>query len=357
MADYVYSLTGFVRNPNLDGGPSPDAVEGGKLFFSSATRCAECHNGPSPSNQHFTDKRPDPSYPTGQQGHTDGPNPFVRHNVATFNAFDMTDPLAVAQSIGQFQNAVLPIPAHRGPLLDYITPTLVDVWNTAPFNHDGTFRTLLHGIMPCDDALDDCRNPDAGKNVRDQHGTTSNLTPRQLRQLEAFLNAPHNAAGGAIQVAQPFVKIANAALRFGPGPTDDTLDLKARFRLPATSHFDVDQQRLAEVVTLSFADVDEPFIERIIPAGRMVAGPSGTTFTFSDASGTEVPGLRKVTIRLKRAALREWEVVVKGKRMDLSQLDKNHITVALAVGNDSFVKTRTFTPTGTGRTVVRLRER
>ena len=50
-------------------------------------------------------------------------------------------------------------------------------------------------------------------------------------------------------------------------------------------------------------------------------------------------------------------MVVKGKRMDLTQLDKNHISVALAVGNDSFVKTRTFTPTGTGRTVVRLRER
>ena len=43
--------------------------------------------------------------------------------------------------------------------------------------------------------------------------------------------------------------------------------------------------------------------------------------------------------------------------MDLSQLDKNHITVALAVGSDSFVRTRTFAPTGTGRTVVRLRER
>src|SRR6185436_16575403 len=68
MADYIYSLTSFVRNPNLDGGPSADAVAGGKIFFSSVARCAECHNGPSTANQHFTDKRPDPTYPVGVKG-------------------------------------------------------------------------------------------------------------------------------------------------------------------------------------------------------------------------------------------------------------------------------------------------
>ena len=68
MADYVYSLTSFVRNPNLGGGPSPDAAAGANIFFSSIARCAECHDGPSASNQHFSDKRPDPTYPLGLQG-------------------------------------------------------------------------------------------------------------------------------------------------------------------------------------------------------------------------------------------------------------------------------------------------
>ena len=38
MADYIYSLTSFVRNPNLEGGPSPAAIEGAKIFFSSISR-------------------------------------------------------------------------------------------------------------------------------------------------------------------------------------------------------------------------------------------------------------------------------------------------------------------------------
>ncbi len=357
MADYVYSLTSFVSNPNLSGGPSADAVAGASIFFSPAVRCAECHNGPSSTNQHFSDKRPDASYPPGQQGRPDGPNPFVRHNVATFNAFDLTDPLAVATEIGQFQNSVLPIPASHGPLLDYITPTLVDVWNSAPFNHDGTFATLVHGITPCDDTLDDCTHPDAGKNVRDQHGTSSNLTPRQLRQLEAFLNAPHNAISGSLRLASPFRRLVSAMLRFGPAPTDDRLTLKARFRLPVSSSFDVAQGALAEPVTLSLADVDEPLFERSIPAGRMAASGGGTTFVFSDKTLLEVPGIRKLRIRLRDADVREYEVSVSGKRLDLSLLDKDHITVALEVGDDAFVKTRTFAPTNAARSAVRIKER
>ena len=108
----------------------------------------------------------------------------------------------MASDIGQFQNAVLPIPGSRGELLDYVTPTLVDVWNTAPFNHDGKFASLLHGITPCNTLLDDCDHPDAGKNLNDQHGSTSSLTPRQIRLLEKFLRAPHNAtASGAVTLA------------------------------------------------------------------------------------------------------------------------------------------------------------
>jgi hypothetical protein len=213
MADYVYSLTSFVTNPSLSRTPSADAVEGGKIFFSATSRCAECHNGPSASNQHFSDKRPDPTYPIGQQGRPESPNPYIRHNVATFNAFDLVDPLEVATAIGQFQNGVLPIPGSRGELLDYVTPTLVDVWNTGPYNHDGGFASLLHGIFPCDTTLDPCGGPDTGKNLNDQHGTTSNLTPQQLRQLEAFLRAPHNASSGPVRSAAPFTRIVRAQIR------------------------------------------------------------------------------------------------------------------------------------------------
>src|SRR5262245_9144114 len=239
MADYVYSLTSFVRNPNLDGGPSPDAIEGGKIFFSSIARCGECHNGPSQSNQLFTDKEPDPNFRIGQQGRPENPNPYIRHNVSTFNAFDLVNPLEVATDIGQFQNGVIPIPGNRGELLEYVTPTLVDVWNTAPYNHDGSFASLLHGVTPCDTTLDGCAGPNVGKNINDQHGTTSNLTPRQLRQLEAFLKAPHGAVAGAVQAAAPFTRLTRITIRFGANPSvdDDRIRVKARFAVPVGMDF------------------------------------------------------------------------------------------------------------------------
>jgi hypothetical protein len=211
--------------------------------------------------------------------------------------------------------------------------------------------------MPCDDTLDDCTQPNAGKNVRDQHGTTTNLTPRQLRQLEEFLLAPHNAVSGPVPFASPLRRLVSAMLRFGPAAGDDRLTLKARFRLPVSSTFDVDQGALAEPVTLSLADVDEPFFERTIPAGRMTASGGGSSFTFKDKTLLEVPGIRKVRIRLREPSVREYEITVSGKRLDLDLLDKNHIMVALEVGDDAFVRTRTFTQTNAARAAVRIKER
>jgi DNA-binding beta-propeller fold protein YncE len=364
LADYVYSLTSFVRNPHLATGPSADAQEGGRLFFSAVTRCAECHNGPAPGNQHFSDKRPDPAYPSGQEGRMDSPNPFIRHNVGTFNAFDLTDPLEVASDIDTFQNAVLPIPASRGALLDYVTPTIVDVWHSAPYNHDGRFATLLHGITPCSSALDDCTHPDAGKNVDDLHGTTSNLTPRQLRQLEAFLRAPHNAVAGAITAAVPFTRLVSVLIRFGAGADDDRLRAKARFVLPLGRRFAVAEQNqggravrvLDEPVTLSLADVDPEVFERTLPVGSVRANAAGTAFVFSDRTLAVAPGIKKVLVRLRDPATRRYEILLQGKDVDLSLLDKNHITLALEVGDDAFVKTRTFTQTSS-RSAIRIAER
>jgi hypothetical protein len=356
MADYVYSLTSFMRNPNLDGGPSAAAAEGAKIFFSSLSRCAECHNGPSPANQHFSDKRPDPTHPSGVPGRPDSPNPYIRHNVATFNAFDLVDPLEVADAIGQFQNGIIPIPGSRGALLDYVTPTLVDVWNGAPFNHDGSFATLLHGIFPCDTSLDPCDGPDSGKNLNDQHGTTSNLTPRQLRLLDAFLKAPHNSAGGAVLAAAPFTRLL-AKLRFGSSTStpDDRLRVKARFRVPVGMSFDL-ADLPGQALTLTLADVDEPMFERTIPAGQFTVNPRATTAQFRDPQGLIAAGITAVKIKLRDAATREYDLHVKGDGVDLALLDKNHIAIALETAEAAFVKTRTFRP-NRKRTSIKVVER
>ncbi|MCW5893338.1 MAG: hypothetical protein KIT14_22725 [bacterium] len=356
VADYLYSLTTFVRNPNLENGPSADAVEGGVIFAASGVRCLECHNGPSPTNQHFSDKKAIASHPPGLPGGPDVNNPFLRHNVGTFNAFDQTDPFQVASEFGIFQNSVAPIPATRGPLLDYVTPTIVDAWNTGPYNHDGAFDTLLHGILPCSTQLDDCTTAYAGKNLDNLHGTTTNLTPQQLRKLAAFLNAPHNPGPGTARLAAD-LRLDSVAVKFGrlDVATDDKLELKVSFRLPPGSRFDVAGGFLSEAFKLTLADVDEPLFERTIPAGTIRAVGGGGAFTFSDQSMRVAQGIKKVT--LKHLGKGVWQLKIKGRALDLGTLDKNFIQVAIEIGDDAFVRSRAFqTPRG-ARTFAKIVER
>jgi hypothetical protein len=60
-----------------------------------------------------------------------------------------------------------------GPLLGIDTPTLLGVWETAPYLHDGSAATLRDVLVT--------RNPD------DQHGFVSSLAPEQVEQLLAYL--------------------------------------------------------------------------------------------------------------------------------------------------------------------------
>src|SRR5204863_2149086 len=156
VADFVYSLAEFVKNPNQ---PDAAAERGRRLFDDPQTRCVECHDSTpvTGERQFFTDKRPlgdgfDPASPAG----ADRNNPFLRHDVGTANVFDGTDPNAIAQKTGTFPNVRLPIPAHRRTLKEYVTPVLNDVWSSAPFLHDGSAPFLLDVVRPCDSTLDDC---------------------------------------------------------------------------------------------------------------------------------------------------------------------------------------------------------
>src|SRR2546427_480103 len=102
MADFVYSLTDFVRNPNPPGAASE---RGRKIFNDPQTNCTSCHlGGPGAGEQFFTDKKPNASFDPGQPGAADHNNPFVRHDVGTMNLFDAESPLAIAQMDQVFQN-------------------------------------------------------------------------------------------------------------------------------------------------------------------------------------------------------------------------------------------------------------
>ena len=56
-------------------------------------------------------------------------------------------------------------------------PSLLNVWETAPYLHDGRAATLRDVIT--------LHNP------RDQHGSTSHLNSSELPDLIHFLHAPH----------------------------------------------------------------------------------------------------------------------------------------------------------------------
>ncbi len=108
-------------------GGGQEGVERGRLVFESpATQCAVCHPAPF-----YTDRQ--------------------KHDVGTANG-----PNELA-----------------GPKMD--TPTLRGLTHTAPYLHDGSAPTLYDVLVT--------------KNPADQHGVTSHLTPDEIADLIAFLEA------------------------------------------------------------------------------------------------------------------------------------------------------------------------
>lgn len=123
MDAYLRSLKP-VQSPHLvEGQLSEAAKRGERIFRNVETGCARCHPAPL-----FTDLR---SYDVG----TSGP-------------FDM-------------------------PCATFDTPTLVELWRTAPYLHDGSAATV-HDVL-------------TRANKNDHHGNTSRLTSDQLNDLIEYL--------------------------------------------------------------------------------------------------------------------------------------------------------------------------
>lgn len=117
---YLKSLKPVV-SPHRKGGALNDAAKRGQRLFGQAG-CARCHPGPL-----FTDLHPyDVGTGTGREAG---------------QAFD--------------------------------TPTLVEVWRTAPYLHDGRAGTVLELLRDF--------------NPQDRHGKTANLTPEQLKDLAEYV--------------------------------------------------------------------------------------------------------------------------------------------------------------------------
>jgi YVTN family beta-propeller protein len=123
IGDYLKSLTP-VPSPHLVNGKLSATAQRGKVLFESKeVGCTQCHPGPL-----FTDLQ---SYDVGTRGR------FDREK----DIFD--------------------------------TPTLVEIWRTAPYLHDGSAATVREVLTT--------------SNQKNEHGKTSQLTPEQIDQLVEYL--------------------------------------------------------------------------------------------------------------------------------------------------------------------------
>ena len=113
-------------SPHLVNGRLSDAARRGEaLFRDPEVGCANCHDPPL-----FTDLR--------------------SYNVGTHNPYDKQ-------------------------ATEFDTPTLRELWRTAPYLHDGSAPTLRDVVIT--------RNP------KDEHGKTSHLTPTQVGELVEYLQS------------------------------------------------------------------------------------------------------------------------------------------------------------------------
>ena len=124
LDEYLQSLDPIPSPRLVQGALSPAAQRGRKVFLARTTGCADCHR----PNQFFTD--------------------LAAHDVGTRGRYDQ--------------------PADR-----FDTPTLVEVWRSGPYLHDGSAATVRDVLV--------------GRNRGDRHGRTSHLAPREIDDLVEYI--------------------------------------------------------------------------------------------------------------------------------------------------------------------------
>jgi len=341
MADFVYSLTSFVQNPNS---PTAATERGRRIFNDPTVGCATlCHNGgPGAGRQFFTDKKANPGFVVGQTADAVANNPFLRHPVGTENLFDVQDPAEIASANQTYQNPRIPIPESRGPLKAYVTPVLNDLWNTAPYLHDGSAHTLLDVVRPCDSTFDNCLQPGRGRNLDRLHGTTDILTPQQLNDLVAFQNGLTLATvvgtdERAVSAGTMDLKIA--ILKFPKAPKKGGAPKgKGSFKVAGVLKGAPDPIDPASGVTLSIATPGGGLMQILSRTITM----KGKGKRFSGKS-TEGGGVVTFTVTAGKGGV--YRFAASGTGLDLSVLDTGNrdLTVSIEVSGDQFVKNRNLT--------------
>ena len=138
LAAYVASLDAWPRSPwrEADGSLTPAAERGRAVFESAETGCVGCHAGPTLTDSAWLE----PGVP-------------LLHDVGTLGA-------GSGQRLG-------------GALTGIDTPTLHELFNSAPYLHDGSAATLVEVLVD--------------RNAEQRHGATAHLDEDQLEDLIIYL--------------------------------------------------------------------------------------------------------------------------------------------------------------------------
>jgi DNA-binding beta-propeller fold protein YncE len=339
LADFVYTLTDFVRNPNL---PDDAAERGRRIFNDPQTKCVTCHSGGPQGKQFFTDKRGNPGFAAGQPSGAVFNNPFFRHDVGTGNLFDQANPGAIAQANQTWQNSRIPIPGDRDPLMDYVTPVMNDLWNTAPYLHDGSAHTLLDVVRPCDNSVDDCLKAGRGRNLNGQHGVTDMLTPQQLNDLVAFQNTLTTGTVVAEQrdLNAGELELKRAMVRFPRQPKKGKKKARKRTR----GSFVV-QGILRGSTAAVDPKADGVLFSIATPAGEQMAIVSHTLKVKGHGrriTGRARSSQGRIRVTLVRLSGGRYRFKATGKRVDMSELDSGNrdLMVAFEIGDATFAHSR-----------------
>jgi YVTN family beta-propeller protein len=148
LAAYVASLTAAPASPHRSGAGFSASAESGRTAFANHG-CGACHMGPP-----FTDSAPN-----------------TRHDVGTIHA-------------GSGERL-------DGPLDGFDTPTLVGVWATAPYLHDGSAATIAAAIAA-------------------HSGITT--TPTERAQIAAFLDELNPGDAQPLPEPTPWLALAGGAV-------------------------------------------------------------------------------------------------------------------------------------------------
>jgi YVTN family beta-propeller protein len=227
---------------NPDGSLTAEADSGRVLFHDPTVACASCHVPP---------------------WFTDSADPPIRHDVGTCAPDDTT-------CVGGFD-----------------TPSLVGVWDNAPYLQDHQAKTL--------EAVLTTFNPN------DQHGVTSHLAPDQIGFLVAYMNSIGWPDSTGTPVAAPDVAAAAAERALDPAfPNPFRVNTALRFRVDAPSNvrveiFDVNGRRVRTL------------LDRSMPRGVHIVGWDGR----SDGGRAVAAGVYLAQLRVdgERVAAKKMTVL------------------------------------------------